>query len=73
MGGRGGRGPGGPGGGGGVSLDPLVGIDDPSKPLRSRLLQVPALKAKYLSYVRTIAEKSLDWKKLEPVIVSAIN
>ncbi len=29
------------------------------------------MKAKYLSYVRTIAEKSLDWKKLEPVIVSA--
>jgi hypothetical protein len=64
---------GGPGGGmgprgGGVELDPLVGIDDPTKPLRSKLLAVPALRAKYLEYVRTIAEKSLDWDKLGPLV-----
>src|SRR5207249_12155300 len=57
---------GGPGGGpvlfgmgprvNGVELDPLVGLDDARKPLRSKLLAVPALRAKYLEYVRTIAE-----------------
>jgi hypothetical protein len=32
------------------------------------VLAVPALKAKYLANVRTIAEESLDWKKLGPVV-----
>ena len=59
----GGRGFGGPGGGG-PELDPLVGLNDPSKPLRSKLLAVPALRTRYLAYVREIAEKWLDWKKL---------
>ena len=73
------RGPGGPegpppggprgaGGGGGFALDPLVALNDSRKPLRSKLLQVPSLKAKYLEYVREIAEDSLDWKKLAPTI-----
>ncbi len=63
-------GPGGPGGGarGGVDLDPLVSADDARKPLRSKVLAVPALKAKYLECVRTIAAESLDWKKLGPVV-----
>ena len=38
----------------------------PRKPLRSKVLAVPALRAKYLANVRTIAEESLDWKKLGP-------
>ncbi len=59
---------GGPGGGRGVELDPLVGLTDVSKPLRSKLLAVPALRAKYLANVKTIAENSLDWKKLGPVV-----
>lgn len=70
SGGRG-RGPGGPGGGprgGNVELDPLVGLNDTSKPLRSRLLAVPSLKQRYLEHVRTIADESLDWKNLEPVV-----
>ena len=67
-GGPGGFGPGGPGGGGRVELDPLVGLNDARKPLRSKLLAVPSLRAKYLEYVRTIAEKSLDWKNLGPVV-----
>ena len=50
-----------------ADLDPLFGLDDASKPLRSRLLAVPALRAKYLAYVREIAEKWLDWKTLEPL------
>ena len=45
-----------------VSLDPLVGLDDASKPLRSKLLAVPALRARYLRYVREIAERWLDWQ-----------
>ncbi len=54
----------------GVKLDPLVGLDDASKPLRSKLLAVPALREKYLSHVKTIAEESLDWNKLGAVVDS---
>lgn len=52
----------------GVELDPLVGLDDASKPLRSKLLAVPALRARYLGYVREIADTWLDWKTLEPLV-----
>ena len=65
-GGRGG--PGGPMLMGGPTLDPLIGLDDPSKPLRSKLLAVPALREKYLGYVREIAAKWLDWKTLSPIV-----
>jgi spore coat protein CotH len=51
-----------------VELDPLHGLDDAKKPLRSRLLAVPALRERYLDHVRTIAEEWLDWNKLEPVV-----
>jgi hypothetical protein len=65
MGRRGGRGFG--PGGGGPRLDPLIGLDDPSKPLRSKLLAVPALRSRYLGYVHDIAKTWLDWKKLGPL------
>ena len=72
--GRGGPG-GGPGGGpegrpggGGVDLDPLVLENDESRPLASKLLAVPELRARYLSYVRDIAENWLDWEKVGPRI-----
>jgi len=64
-------GPGGPGGGmrvEGVALDPLVGLDDARKPLRSKILAVPALRARYLKNMKTLAEKSLDWKVLGPLV-----
>jgi hypothetical protein len=65
-------GPGGPGGfgpgRGGVDLDPLVAIDHADKPLRSKLLAVPALRARYLQYVREIATTSLDWNRLGPSV-----
>jgi spore coat protein CotH len=61
--GRGGRGM---FGGASAELDPLVGLDDTTKPLRSKLLAVPALRQRYLAYVREIAEKHLDWKTLGP-------
>ena len=50
-------------------LDPLVGLSDLSKPLRSKLLAAPALRAKYLAYVREIADRWLDWNKVAPLIV----
>ena len=44
----------------GVELDPLLAANDVNKPLISKLLAVPALRARYLGYVRDIAEKWLD-------------
>ena len=54
--------------GGAVELDPLIGLNDATKPLRSRLLAVPSLKQKYLDHVQTIARESLNWKNLAPVV-----
>jgi len=68
FGGPGGPGPMIPGMGGGTNLDPLIGLQDYGKPIRSRLLAVPALREKYLSYVRQIATKWLDWKTLDPLV-----
>ncbi|MCA9148888.1 MAG: CotH kinase family protein [Planctomycetales bacterium] len=62
----GGRGGFGPPGMGGTNLDPLVGIDNERTPLRSKLLAVPALKARYLNHVRTLADKALDWNTVAP-------
>jgi len=45
-----------------------VGINDNTKPLRSKLLAVPKFREQYLRNVRTIAADSLDWKKLGPVV-----
>lgn len=61
---------GGPGNGptrGGVTLDPLIAATDESKPLLSKLLAVPELRARYLALVGEIAERWLDWKKLGPI------
>ncbi|MBM3750944.1 MAG: spore coat protein CotH [Acidimicrobiia bacterium] len=66
QGGRGGGRGGGPGGGG-VALDPLVAVHDASKPLISKLLAVPALREKYLGYIRDIATRWLDWNTLGPI------
>jgi hypothetical protein len=52
----------------GAELDPLAGLDDSRKPLRSRLLAVPSLRARYLEHVRELAEQSLDWNTIGPVI-----
>jgi hypothetical protein len=56
------------GGGGTPELDPLVGLDDARKPLRSKLLAVPALRERYLRYVHDIAEKWLDWRVVQPMV-----
>lgn len=47
---------------GGVDLDPLVGIDDPRIPLRSKLLKVPKFRALYLKNVREIATDLQQWE-----------
>lgn len=54
--------------GGSVDLHPLQAEGDPSKALASRLLAVPALRMRYLGYVRDIATKWLDWPRLGPVV-----
>ena len=66
--------PGGPGGMrmggpgmGGPELDPLIGLADATKPLRSKLLAVPGLRTKYMGYVRQIATKWLDWNTVGPL------
>ena len=55
-------------GGPSFDLDPLTGLDDARKPLRSKVLAVPSLRVRYLQHVHTIAKESLDWKKLGPVV-----
>jgi hypothetical protein len=50
-----------------VTLDPLEGANDPSKPLLSRVLAVKNLRSRYLGYVKQIATESMDWKQLGPV------
>ena len=45
-----------------------MNANSPRMPLRSKVLAVPSLRAKYLANCRTIAEKSLDWKTLGPVV-----
>jgi hypothetical protein len=51
-----------------LEIDPLYGLEDTRKPLRSKILAVPSLRAKYLQYVRTIAQESLTWTTLGPQI-----
>jgi hypothetical protein len=65
-----GGGRGGPGGGpgGGAMLNPLVSQNDANKPIISKVLAVPALRTKYIGFVREIAQKSLDWTTLGPVV-----
>ena len=49
-------------------LDPLVALEDPTKPLRSRLLAVPELRERYLGYVRDIAQRWMDWGVVGPIV-----
>ena len=56
-----------------LELDPLIGLDDPSKPLRSNVLAVPKYRQQYLANVRKIAETSLDWNQLGPLVASQAN
>ncbi len=55
------------GGGGGPQLDPLAVMKNPNAIIAQKLLAVPALRTRYLGYVRDMAENWLDWKNLGPV------
>jgi len=59
--------PGGPAFPAAFNLDPLHGLNEHSKPLRTKRLAVPAYREKYLRYVREIATIWLDWGKLGPI------
>ena len=52
----------------GGELDPFAGADDANKPLLQKLLAVPALRARYIGYVREISDKWLDWNKIGPLV-----
>ena len=75
-GGRRGFGRGGPGGqnagqgrgGNPFSLDPFTGLDNPDRPLRSCLLQVPQYRQRYVEILRQIAQEDLDWNNLGPIV-----
>jgi hypothetical protein len=54
----------------GADLDPFAGASDPQKALLYRLLAVPALRQRYLGYLRDIAEKWLDWNRMGPLLRS---
>ena len=51
----------------GTDLDPFIGAEDPNKVLLSRMVAVPALRARYLGYVKDMATKWLDWNRLGPI------
>lgn len=51
-------------------MDPLIGLNDRDKPLRSKVLAVPKYREQYLRNIRELAEKSLDWKTLGPFVES---
>jgi|CXWL01.1.fsa_nt_gi hypothetical protein len=51
----------------GVALQPFEGSQDESKVLLARLVAVPVLRAKYLGYVRAVAEDWMDWTRVGPL------
>jgi hypothetical protein len=61
------RGPRGPGASG-PNLDPLVGLDDPNKPLRSKLLAVPQYRQQYLENLRSIAYYGMEPQAMEKIV-----
>jgi hypothetical protein len=50
----------------GVALDPFAMADDPRKAVIGKLLAAPDVRQQYVRHVRTITERSLDWKVLGP-------
>mgnify|MGYP001424676106 FL=1 len=59
-----------PAGMGAVELDLFAGADDVNKPLLNRLMMVPALRARYLGYVRDINDKWLTWARIGPLVAT---
>ncbi|MDE0021103.1 MAG: CotH kinase family protein [Candidatus Poribacteria bacterium] len=63
----GGRGGGPSDTGGDPQVSPLVHLENPDRPLIRRLLSNADLQARYLGYVRYIAQEWLDWERLGQV------
>lgn len=51
----------------GTTLDPFAGSQDTNKVLLSRLVAAPGLRTRYLTHVKEMASKWLDWNRLGPV------
>ena len=47
---------------------PIIALQGVTKVYDQGELAVPALRTRYLGYVRDMAEKWLDWRTLEPVV-----
>ena len=74
-GGGGGGGPGGRGPGGWSwgelstgMVSPVTHADNAMRPVISRLLNIPELKARYIAHVQTVVDEWLDWEVVEPII-----
>ena len=52
----------------GQMLSPVSQENDMMRPVISRLLAIPHLRARYLAHLRTIANEWLDWDVLQPII-----
>jgi len=52
-------------------LAPLGPLEDPANVLYTKLLAAPSLRARYLSYVREIADTWLTWQRLGPIAKAA--
>ena len=52
----------------GQMLSPVSQENDMMRPVISRLLAIPHLRARYLAHIRTIADEWLDWDVLQPII-----
>jgi hypothetical protein len=59
---------GGRGGQANAALDPFAMANDPNKALLAKMLQSPELRTRYLRNIRAIAEKGLDWNRLQPIV-----
>ena len=53
-----------------TGLDPMIAMQDQDKPLRSKILAVPKYRQQYLTNLKTLAEKSLNWETLGPLVTS---
>lgn len=53
-----------------TGLDPLTGLTDAQKPLRSKVLAVPKYREQYLNNLKTLTEKSLNWESLGPFVTA---
>ena len=54
----------------GPMLSPVAQEHDEMRPVIKRLFAIPHIRARYLTYVRTIVQDWLDWEKLEPIIAA---